>query len=69
MTRVTKLTTPVVLCLALTACQTTATEGIDVSTGCLTFKPISWSKKDTRLTQEEIVSHNAVWKKLCAKKG
>lgn len=67
MTRVARLTTPVALCLLLTACQTTASGGIDVSTGCIAFRPISWSKKDTRPTQEEIVSHNAVWKKLCKK--
>ena len=30
-----------------------------------TFKPIWWSKKDTKLTQKQIVEHNAVGKSLC----
>ena len=41
------------------------TEGIDLKVSCKVFKTISWSKKDTRLTQEQIVVHNKVWKDVC----
>jgi hypothetical protein len=43
-----------------------ATNGTSLpSFGCTAFKPISWSRKDTRPTVRQIVGHNAVGKKLC----
>jgi len=38
---------------------------IVTDTGCAAFKPISWSKQDTRETAEQIIEHNAVWNALC----
>lgn len=32
---------------------------------CKSFKPIYWSAKDTRETQDQVVEHNAVYKELC----
>lgn len=30
-----------------------------------TFKPITWSKKDTPLTVAQIKEHNAAWGAIC----
>lgn len=63
-----KLGLVLLLSLQLTACQTMGSGGTKVvDTFCLTYKPISWSKSDTRLTQEQIVEVNAIWKKRCNK--
>lgn len=60
------------LSLSLTACLTTGSDEtrpvLTVNTGCESFKAIYWSKKDTRKTQEQVVEHNAVYKKLCMDK-
>jgi hypothetical protein len=53
----------VCLCLALGGC---ASNGTSLpSFGCTAFKPINWSKKDTRETVRQVVGHNAVGKKSC----
>lgn len=50
------------------ACQTTASVGTSSTTMCAVFKPIYWSKDDTRETQEQVVEHNKVWSTLCKDK-
>jgi hypothetical protein len=63
------------LCLSLAACLTTETVGIRADTSpkvitdvaCKSFKPIGWSTKDTRQTQNEVTEHNAVYKEICNK--
>lgn len=57
----------------LAACQTTGSGEIDPSllkgvVDCSVLKPIRWSKADTRLTQEQIVVYNRVYKKVCMAK-
>lgn len=56
------------LSLSLTACQTMASGGINynvATVACKAFKPISWSSKDTRETQDQVVEHNSVYKEIC----
>lgn len=50
-----------------TSCTTMGLGGtrIVTDTSCAAFKPITWSRKDTRETQEQIIEHNAVYKALC----
>lgn len=63
------------LCLLVTACQTTGSGGtkpIDVnklpkSIPCSALDPIRWSKNDTRLTQEQVTEYNGVYKEICLK--
>lgn len=55
-----------ILSLALTpllasCAKTTAT----AETSCLVWRPISWSKKDTDQTIEEVKAHNARRKAYC----
>jgi hypothetical protein len=33
--------------------------------GCKSFKPITWSRKDTPQTQKEIVGHNRAYDAIC----
>lgn len=35
---------------------------------CDVYKPVYWSKDDTRKTKEQTDSNNRVWKDLCGKK-
>lgn len=49
--------------LLMTSCQTMGS-GVP-SVACETFRPITWSKQDTKPTVRQIVGHNAVGKKLC----
>lgn len=56
--------------LSLTACQQMVSGEIkfDVTeVSCKAFKPITWSKQDTRETQDQIVEHNAVYVRICKK--
>jgi hypothetical protein len=57
------------LSLALTACQTMGSVGTDKvvrgATFCEVASPLSWSKTDSRDTQEQISEHNAVGIALC----
>jgi hypothetical protein len=53
--------------LLLTACQTTGS-GVR-SVACESFKPITWSKSDTRPTIRQVVGHNATGKALCSWKA
>lgn len=47
----------------LAGCQT---DGAALpSVACTIFKPIAWSKADTRPTIREVVAHNAVGKTTC----
>lgn len=32
---------------------------------CQITRPITWSSKDTRLTKEQVDTHNRTWKRLC----
>ena len=48
--------------LECTSAQVPATAGAKF---CDIYKPITWSKADTRLTKEQVDSNNRVWKKLC----
>jgi hypothetical protein len=36
------------------------------ATFCTVYKPIYWSKTDTRETKEQVDSNNRVWKRLCS---
>ena len=38
-----------------------------VDTYCSVARPIRWSAKDTRLTKEQVDTHNRQWKVLCGK--
>jgi hypothetical protein len=54
------------LLMPVAACQTMDTGGTDVKlVACQSFKPISWSSKDTRETQDGVTEHNAVYKDMC----
>lgn len=35
---------------------------------CDVYKPVYWSKDDTRQTKEQTDSNNRVWKEICGKK-
>lgn len=57
-----------ILTLALSACQTTASVATDpapVNAVCLAFKPIYWSKNDTLETQKQARGHNAAGVAMC----
>lgn len=59
-----------IFALALTACRTTVTGATDAADRaerweCLAFRPIRWSREDTRETIDQIAEHNAVWDALC----
>lgn len=69
-----------VMCLSLTACQTMGSDAeieqaaramgyTSRGAACEAFDHIYWSKRDTRLTQEQIVEHNKVYTRLCGNKG
>ena len=57
--------------LILQACRTTGTAATDAAFQkgegweCLAFRPIRWSKHDTRQTVDQITEHNAVFEALC----
>ncbi len=52
-----------VFAVALAGCQT---DGAALpSVACTIFKPIGWSKADTRPTIRQVVAHNAVGKTTC----
>lgn len=55
------------LAMAPTACRTTATGVTERADRweCLAFRPIRWSREDTRETIDQIAEHNAVWDALC----
>ena len=50
--------------LLLTGCQQTTGSGVR-SVACESFKPITWSKQDTRPTVRQVVGHNATGVALC----
>lgn len=60
-------------CLALTACQTTGSGGINApetkAVPCAALSPIYWSKGDTRETQDQVTEFNAVGARVCGWKG
>ena len=43
--------------------------GVDTSTVCRTFGPITISPSDTKETQEQALRHDAVWEELCQTGG
>ena len=53
----------------LTSCATNTlasrTIGVDTSTVCRTFVPITISPADTKETQEQVLRHDAVWEEIC----
>lgn len=53
------------LCLATANCRTTASGATDGAAFCDVAAPFRWSARDTRQTQEQAASHNAVGKALC----
>lgn len=59
------------LCHAVAACQTTDGGGIEMtaapirSVPCASLRPIFWSHRDTRETQEQATEDNAVKAKSC----
>jgi hypothetical protein len=59
------LLTPLGGCQTLSLSRTTASAGTRGATFCQVAKPFYWSKKDTRMTQEQAVSHNSVFRTLC----
>jgi hypothetical protein len=50
----------------LTGCQTTTPTAV-TDTACLAFEPITYSRKDTPLTNRQIRQHNAAFRTLCGK--
>lgn len=66
--RMTCLTTAsVALTISLAGCATTAsTEGSKTKDSvCGVFSAITWSEKDTRDTQRQVIGHNAAGKAVC----
>ncbi len=58
-----RATSVIVFGMLLAGCQT---DGAALpSVACTIFKPISWSKADTRPTIRQVVAHNAVGKETC----
>lgn len=59
-----KLKVPIVFALLsiLSGCATTA--GI-VDTSCSVFRPITYSKKDTEITKNQIDKHNRIYEHNC----
>lgn len=52
--------------LSISHCQTTGiAETSSGATFCQIAKPITWSRNDTRPTQEQVVEHNLVHRTLC----
>lgn len=52
--------------ISLAGCATTAAEIPGTgATFCQLDKPIYWSKNDTRMTKEQVDTHNRVGKKVC----
>ena len=60
-----KLALPAALSM-LTGCQTTTPTAV-TDTACLAFEPITYSRKDTPLTNLQIRQHNAAFRSLCGK--
>lgn len=60
--------TALILASAVTSCATLGDlpAGVGGATFCSIAKPISWSPKDTRLTKEQVDTHNRKWKALCS---
>lgn len=54
------------LMLMLSGCTSSAE--IRTDSGCLVFKPIYFSKKDTKATIDQILAHDAVYTELCGDK-
>lgn len=59
------------LCLSLTACQTTVSGGTKLlelrSVPCENLEPFRWSKDDTRYTQDQATEYNRVYVTHCRK--
>ena len=51
--------------LIVTSCTSISEGRIQTDTGCLTFKPIYFSDKDTKETIRQIIEHDAVYTELC----
>ncbi len=54
------------LVVALTGCETPK---ITSGAACDIFGPITYSRKDTKQTKDEIVAHNAVGAEVCGWPG
>lgn len=39
--------------------------GVDTSTVCRVFGPITVSASDTKETQDQVLAHDAVWEEIC----
>lgn len=46
-------------------CQPVAPPPMPHDAFCAIYKPVLWSKDDTRSTKEQVDSNNRVWKRLC----
>ncbi len=72
--RLRRATVQMLLMAALASCQTTRpTAGVAIDADpvadwvCLVFLPVTWSRKDSQETIQQIRAHNAVWQSLCEK--
>lgn len=45
---------------AIEGCST-----LPVDSGCKSFAPITWSKKDTEPTQRQVIAHNKAYMAIC----
>jgi uncharacterized lipoprotein YajG len=57
---------PLAAPLVLAACQATTPTAV-TDTSCLAFEPITYSRKDTVMTAQQIREHNAAFQSLCPK--
>lgn len=68
-----RMASATVLLMMLVACQqtshfqTTATAAISPLLFCDGYRPVRWSVKDTRETQNQIVPNNRIFKEECQK--
>jgi len=63
--RLARLCVMLPLAIPLASCKTTDFSVLTTKVACGSFVPITWSKKDTPKTIEQIKEFNAVGKELC----
>lgn len=54
--------------IALTACEQAGARSLTIpDSSCAAFKVINPSTDDTMATKRQVLVHNTIWRKLCAK--
>lgn len=56
-------------CVATTGSNAVTIANSQVNVACQSFRPLSWSSKDTDQTIREAKAHNAAWVALCQGTG